>query len=1332
MITTPINELMPEGISAIYPLAPEQRGLWFLQKLSPRCGAYHLLFSIDVTVGADGWPSALPQLLDNLLTDYPMLRTALPETSEGPQQWIYQQVTPDVRIVDATDWSDEQLRQQARSDSRTPFDLRQPPLWRVHLYQRSEVRWLAVVVVHHVLLDFWSLGLLLQDVAGRLGIAEPSAQKADGTGYGDYAHAQQARHADPAVKERWLKYWREQLEGFPPVHSLPLDAARPALQEYEGHTFPFDFDAITSEAIRRVAREQSITPFMLLLAAYSVLLHRFSGADDMVIASPVAGRTERSQRMQLGQYVNTVALRVKINEGDSFSDLLQQVRDVVIGALRQQDCPFPLLVEELAPRRDPSYAPLTQIGFSWERLPLLAEFEDFFLAVPPKVVKEAAGLILRPFAVPQQEGQHDLTLEMGGECEGAYVGVFKYQQRLLLPATVAEIAHHFVGLTKQLISAPRMSLAQVHLDNQTELARWLALGQGPECDWPKGNILTDIHAYVSQTPHAIAVRDTTQQYDYAELWQRSGAIANALRQLGVTPDAHIGLMLERNADLVAGVLGIWRAGAAYVPLDPTFPADRLAYIAADAQLSALVTSSDLEALWPSGIDRICVDTALTNSAAQTPLQSNVAYVLYTSGSTGQPKGVRVGHAAVRNFLLAMQELLHCNEQTRLLAVTTLAFDISVLELMLPLLVGGEVIVADNETLRDGVKLAEKLTDTHITAMQATPATWKMLLDAGWRGNQSVTALCGGDSLPPQLAQQIHARSAALWNLYGPTETTVWSTAAKLTPDAPVHVGHAIANTQLYVLDPQGHPVPPGVIGELWIGGAGVALDYWKKPELTKERFCTLDTLPQAGRLYRTGDRVRWSAHGHLEHHGRLDFQIKLRGYRIELGEIESILLRHPAIRDSVVVVREDRPGDPRLVAYLVAQDKQPILNELRDILRATLPAYMLPSAFVFLDALPQTPNRKIDRKALPAPDISLSDSDFIAPRDEIEIKLAGLYSDLLGVPRISIEDSFFDLGGHSLLAVQLVAGIKRLFEVDILVAELIQHATVASLASRLRRGGATKPSILITLRDQRDIQPLWLFHPIGGNVFCYLELCQQLTKERPVLAIQSPGLIEDDGAEVTIEAMAERYIKQLREKQPHGPYLLGGWCFGGIIAFEVARRLRDAGEEISGITLIDTRAPIPANVPSDADDATLLSWFARDLATPYGKSLRIEPDVLRALPNESMLAQVLDEAKAIDVLPQDADINQFSRYFEVYIANGIALQLYFPSTDTLPTLLVRALDETENYGPTLGWSELLPETLQMVELPGDHNSIMYAPQATAVAAMIDHHYPIKPSIGFVA
>lgn len=1324
-------ERMPAAFpwrEASFPLAAEQRGLWYVQQLAPSCGAYHLVFSAQVRKTGD-WPTSLHDLLAQLIADYPVLRTSLPSTSEGPRQVVWSTTNADVRFSDARGMDAEQLREQLRSDTRQPFDLEQAPLWRIHRYQTGDDCWILAVVVHHVLLDFWSLGLLLHDVAGRFGLTEAAVQAPDGIGFGEYAVRQAAKLSNDANMSVWLKHWRNHLQDAPPVHGLPLDYPRPPRQSYEGRSLSFMLPRDVSDGVKRLAQNSEATPFMVLLAAYYVLLHRFSGDTDIVVASPVAGRLERSQRTMLGQFVNTVALRCRIDPAAPFSRLLCWVRHSVIEALRHQQCPFSLVVEELAPRRDPSYAPLAQLGFSWERLPLLADFAEFFMADPAPVKRCGPGFTLQPYAVPQQEGQLDLLLEMGGERDGALVGVLKYHEHLFKKESAAELVQAFISLVSAIVATPDRPISDLDLSGQACLHSWLQRGAGPKLALPDIPVLEQIRRQAARTPDAIAVQDKQTALSYRALLARADQLAFALRQAGLPPESRVGLMLEHCCDLVAAILGTWSAGAAYVPLDPAFPPERLKAIAADAQLAALISHTGLQTLWPDALPVISVDRPLPSmSPTFAPTAGAIAYLMYTSGSAGKPKGVRIGERSVRNFLHAMQELLQFNSDTRLLAVTTHAFDISVLELLLPLLAGGRVVVCERETAMDGVQLAHRLDMDCINVLQATPATWKMLIDANWQGTPALTALCGGETLPPVLADALVQRVGQLWNVYGPTEATVWSTAAHVQAGEPIHLGAPIGNTQLYVLDEQQRPVPPGVLGELWIGGDGLALDYWQMPEHTAQRFTTLPTLPQAGRVYRTGDHVRWSADGLLTYHGRLDSQVKLRGYRIELGEVESVLRRQSDISDAVAIVREDHPGNPRLVAYLVGEHRSPAV--LKAALREVLPAYMVPSAFVFLDELPQTANRKVNRKALPVPDDNAPRENFVAPRDATEIQLAQLFTELLGLQQVGIHDDFFALGGHSLLAVQLVAGINRLFGIKLPVASLVQHGSVAALAARLRGEDDAGHSMLLTLRAGKDVQPLWLFHPIGGNVFCYLELTRQADPQRPVLAFQAPGLDAEGEAEVTVEAIARRYVAQLRERQPHGPYLLGGWCFGGVIAFEVARQLRDADEEVRGVALIDTRAPIAVNVPSDGDDATLLSWFARDLAAPFGKSLKIAPETLRALPAEDMFEYVLSVAKERDVLPADADAAQLRRYFEVYLANGIALQMYFPPADTLPVMLVRAVDEQADYGPTLGWSELAPASLTMVELPGDHNSIMYAPQACAVAKAIDVHYTPQPMPGF--
>ena len=1342
-------EPLPAGVTAQYPLAGQQRGLWYVQQLDPGCGAYHLLFSVDAELPSGFDPAALGEHLHMMTRDYEMLRTSLPANEGLPQQCVHAEVEPDIRFDDVSAMDDDALRTLARANSREPFDIGVPPLWRLHVYARGQSRYLVVLVAHHVLLDFWSLGLLLQEFLARTGLSAGSKTEIDGNRFGLYAREQRLRRqvieagdiADPS-----LDYWKERLQGLPPSHGIALDHPRPAMQSYEGRSVAFALSAEASHRVRALARNEGVTPFMVLLAAYATLLRRYGREDDIAIASPVVGRSDRKQRAMLGQFVNTVVFRLSTETDQSFLSLLAQARRAVVDSMRHHDCEFSTLVEQLTPQRDPSMPPLAQIAFAWERLPLLAEFENFFLHDPIQHEHRIGEIVLRPFAIPQQEGQFDLALEMGGERDGAYLGVFKYQTALWDHSTVEQFADSFRCLVEDLTASPVRSLSQAALVDPQSGEAWLHLCDGSARPLEHSDILSTIAEHAAATPDAIAVRDQSRVWTYRELWFISGEIAKALRERHVHPNDRVGLMLPRDCRLLAGMLGIWRAQAAYVPLDPDFPTDRLRYIAEDSGLVALVSLSTLETEWPTSVSAICLDILdsepdkapstdrlvdFAHEAAESTRAGEIAYVMYTSGSTGKPKGVCIGHRSVFNFLLGMHDLLGIDARARLLAVTTLAFDISVLELLLPLSVGAQVCIANSETIRDGKLLAQRMHEWGADWMQATPATWKMLIDSGWRGTSTLTALCGGEALSSQLAAALLERSSRLWNMYGPTETTVWSTAAAVESADTINIGTPILNTQAYVLDEHLQPVPPGVPGELWLGGEGLAVGYWNLPELTEQRFRTLDSLPQAGRLYRTGDLVRWHR-GVLEHQGRLDFQVKLRGYRIELGEIESALRQQPGVGEAVVILREDRPGDKRLVAYLLAAvDAQPLLSELKPALRQRLPEYMVPSAVVLLDELPQTANRKIDRKALPKPDDSASSNDYVAPRDAIEIRLSGIFASLLGVERVGLHDSFFDLGGHSLLAVQLVAAMKREFATELAISELVQSPTVVELAMRVRGdSAAVQTGLQVVLKKADGAQPLWLFHPIGGNIFCYLEMARAMSPGRPMIAIQSPGLDADGEADVTVEAIAARYIVSLRERQPNGPYLLGGWCFGGVIAFETARQLREQGETVDGVVLIDTRAPIEKNVPNDADDATLLSWFARDLAMPFGKTLAIVPETLRELPSEAMFAYVLDSAKAIGVLPRDADAGQIARYFEVYMANGMALRMYFPEPDTVPVLLCLAGDETEDYGPLLGWDALLDASLQTVTVSGDHNSVMYSPQISEVAAIVDYTYPIRPFLGF--
>ncbi len=709
-----------------------------------------------------------------------------------------------------------------------------------------------------------------------------------------------------------------------------------------------------------------------------------------------------------------------------------------------------------------------------------------------------------------------------------------------------------------------------------------------------------IEAQVARTPRAVAVVCGDDALTYDALNARANQLAHRLRALGVGPDVLVGLCVERSATMVVALLAVLKAGGAYVPLDPAYPPERLAYMLGDARPAVVVTEAHLAAhLSAHDVQTVLLDAdaaLLERESADNPTATagleHLAYVIYTSGSTGQPKGVEIPHRAMTNFLASMRREPGLTAGDTLLAVTTLSFDIAVLELFLPLIVGARVVVAGQGVAADGAALADLLVMSGATMMQATPAAWRLLLHAGWPGDPRLTVLCGGEALPRALADQLLERCAALWNMYGPTETTVWSTLWRVEPgDGPIPIGRPIARTEARVLDERLAPVPVGEVGELYIGGAGLARGYRNRPDLTAERFIPHPADPTSGaRLYRTGDLARSRPDGTVECLGRVDHQVKVRGYRIELGEIEAVLARQPGVREAVVTAREDTPGEKRLVAYVVSQPgvgqagtggAMPTPDELRRLLAAVLPDYMVPGVVVPLEALPLTPNGKLDRNALPPPSTGTAIESGHSPGlpgpaadlMTIHYQLIAIWEDLLGVRPIGIRDDFFALGGHSLLAARLIDRIVATFGVRPALATLFAEATIVALAEeilRLRRGeaGSRRPP-LVTVQAGGAGTPFAFLHGdyTGGGFYC-AELARLLGPDRPFYALNPHGL-DGDPVPRSIQAMAASFLPALRAAQPVGPYLLGGFCAGGLVALEVARLLRAQGQEVDLLVLIN-------------------------------------------------------------------------------------------------------------------------------------------------------------------
>ena len=1039
------------------PLSFAQQRLWFLDQFEPGSALYNIPLVIDLEGPLD--IGVLERSLTALVERHPALRTVFPVVDGQPRQHV-----PPLRPMEL---EVERLPAPADADAlaariaelvEAPFELATGPLLRVRLLRLEEDHHVMVGAMHHIVSDKWSAGIFMRELTA---LYESGLEGRDPglpelpTTYVDHAiHEREWLQGD--VMERELGYWRERLAPPRPELDLPTDHPRPAVASYRGARTRGAVPTEDIEALEQWCRGQKATLYMGLLGVFGALLHRYTEQDDLIVGTPFANRTRHETEGLIGFFVNTLPLRLDLSGNPTFGDLVARVKTVLLGAAQHQSLPFEKIVEELNPERALSRSPIFQTVLNFHNVPGRAS-----------EARMAGPLRLRRRIVDTPTAKFDLTLTLRRTDDGLDTTA-EYARDLFEAETVQRVLRHFAQLLTGLTRNPDRPVAEAPLLTAEERTSVLAWGRAPVDSTPSIPVHTLVAEQAGRTPSAPAVRFEDQVVTYDELRRATTALARRLEAIGAGPGARVGICLDRGIPMVTTVLAVLRTGAAFVPLDPEFPPDRLEYMAHDADLAAVVTQSSLrDRLGPVGAPRICLDADVAEdgrgdeeppSPPPTPSSTPgegpeaIAYLMYTSGSTGRPKGVAIPHGALSNFLGAMTKRPGIEATDVVAAVTTLSFDISLLELLLPLTVGATVVVMSRETVTDGERLAGALTRRDITFVQATPATFQMLREVGWAGDPRLKVLCGGEALPGDLAAWLGERVGSVWNMYGPTETTIWSTVDRVEPGRAVTIGRAIDATELYVLDRQQQLVPVGAAGELYIGGAGLACEYWRREELTADRFVPHPFSDRAdARLYRTGDRVRWRADGRLDHLGRTDAQVKVRGFRIELGEIESVLADHPAVRQGVVVVREDAPGDRRLVAYVVAAGpRRPTPSALRAFLNTRLPVYMLPSACVLLDELPLTPNGKVDRRALPAPRPAEPVGTRVRPRTPVEARVAEVWCDVLGLPEVGVDDDFFTLGGHSLLATQVVARLRRELEGALSVRALFETPTVEGLATRMR------------------------------------------------------------------------------------------------------------------------------------------------------------------------------------------------------------------------------------------------------------------------------------------
>ncbi|MEG4404822.1 amino acid adenylation domain-containing protein [Microcoleus sp. MON2_D5] len=1072
-----LAKILPQSReSNTFPLSFAQQRLWFFEQLTPGNFTYHILAGVRLTGTLDA--RALDRSLNELVKRHEVLRTAFKTINGQPVQAIASNLELkileiDLRSLPETERSREVERLIA-AEAKLAFDLSQAPLLRAKLLHLSDSNWVLLLSTHHIISDAWSMGIFIQELATfyqAFCTGKPSPLPELSVQYADFA-SWQRQWLQGEVLETQLAYWKKQLGGNLPVLNLPTDRPRSAVQTFRGAVHKFTIPKAIAEEIAQLSQREKATLFMTLLAAFKTLLYRYTGQEDILVGSPIANRNRREIEELIGLFANTLVFRTNLSSNPTFKELLGRVREVALGAYNHQDLPFEKLVEIIHHERDLSHNPLFQVLFSLRNVRT------------PQI--KLPGVTLSSLEIEQKTARFDLALDLEEGLEGINA-TLEYSEDLFDASTARRIAGHFLTLLESIAANPEQRLSSLPILTKPEQQQLLFEWNNTQSEIPKNQCVHELfEAQAERTPDAIAVVFKNEYLTYRELNKKANNLASNLQKIGVNREVLVGIYVERSLEMMVGLLGILKAGGAYVPLDPAYPPDRLAFMLEDAKISVLLTQKKLlETLPKTSASLVFLDADWEGiSSCDEPVvglqnSSNLAYVIYTSGSTGKPKGVQISHASAVNFLSSMRQQLAIADRDVWLAVTSLSFDIAALELFLPITTGSRVVVASREVASNGEKLLETLTNSGATVMQATPASWKMLLAAGWQGNNQLKILCGGEALPRQLANQLLLRGAAVWNLYGPTETTIWSTLYQVDgKDESVSIGRPIANTQIFILDSYLMPVPVGVFGELHIGGAGLSRGYLNRPELTAEKFIPNpfakdgihasfilhpSSLILSERLYKTGDLARYLPDGNIEFMGRSDHQVKVRGFRIELGEIEAVLSQYPAVREAIALVREDNPGDKRLVAYIVANselraghgDTTPtdseFINHLRVFVKQKLPQYMMPSAFVLLEAMPLTPNGKIDRRSLRAPDTNTAEfeSNFVEPRTPDEQLIAEIWAEVLGLERVGIHDNFFELGGHSLLATQAISRLRQAFQVEVPLRSLFESPTVATVTESL-------------------------------------------------------------------------------------------------------------------------------------------------------------------------------------------------------------------------------------------------------------------------------------------
>jgi amino acid adenylation domain-containing protein len=1302
---TPGREPLAAGPRpAEIPLSFAQQRLWFLGQLDGPSATYNVPVALRLRGSLD--PEVLRAALDDVAGRHEVLRTVIEVVDGEPRQRVLNEAGPLLTVVDATGLDAAQLSARVAEAAGYAFDLSAEAPLRAWLLQTGSAEWVLVLVVHHLAADGWSMGPLARDLslayAARRGNTVPQWDALP-VQYADYA-LWQRRHLgsaeDPgSVLARQLRYWQQALSGAPEELPLSADRTRPAVASNRGGRVNLPIGAELHARIADVARAEGVTVFMVLQAVLAVLLSRLGAGTDIPIGTPVAGRMDEALEDLVGFFVNTLVLRTDVSGDPAFTELLGRVREVALAAYAHQDVPFERLVEDLAPTRFLARHPVFQVM-------LAVHNQSRASADLPSVSLPGVAAAAMPVGGIPAKFDLELDFEETFDADGRPAGLagqLTYAADLFDHASVEAIGQRFVRVLTQTLTEPETPVSRVEVLSEAErhriLVSWNATAEAVPSDVvPAATVPELFEAQVAATPDAVAVVCGDARLTYAQLSTRANRLARLLVGCGVGPEILVGVFMERSADLLVAIIAVLKAGGVFVPVDPEYPAERIAYLLGDTAPLCVVTTQAVRSRLPEGsVDLVVLDdpdtvgalAGFADSDTRGPLlPEHPAYVIYTSGSTGRPNGVVVAHHSLVNFFRQYRIWLGSSEKPRRRVAMTHAFSFDAAwDGFMWMLLGHELHVVSDEVRRDPEALVLQVRQERLDVVDSTPSHLQQLVAAGLLDDghhRPRLVVSGGESLGEGLWERIRQEEGMEgYNTYGPTECTVDTLWQAMSDGKSPLVGRPIANTRVFVLDAGLCPVPPGVAGELYVAGAGLARGYLGRAGLTAGRFVACPFGGPGERMYRTGDVVRWTVDGALEYAGRADDQVKVRGFRIELGEVEAALAAHPSVSQAIVTVREDTPGDQRLVGYVVpaadAANDALDVTEIRAFLQERLADYMVPSALVVLDKVPLTPNGKRDRRALPAPEFAPSTA-YRAPTSPQEEILCTIFAEILGVPRIGLDDNFFDHGGQSLLAARLISRIRSMLNVQVPLSAIFEAPTAGELNAMISQswvqGGR---GVLLPIRARGTRPPLFCVHPIGGLAWCYTPLARYMPKDFPLYGLQAQGLDGETDLAHSIQEMAEEYVKEIRIVQETGPYYLLGWSFGGLVAHEMAVQLQAAGEEVAALIIME------AYLPSQSDQ--------EERATPAHDAEVIAAD-------QEHVADMIQAAGLVDVV-STADIEMLER---VLRNDGTMVAGHAPRQFHGDMLNIKSLDEEPNSG-VAAWRSYVSGRITETQLPCSHGEM---------------------------